>query len=200
MPTPETKQGKDGLRYVRAKDLIYPAILSFFIIIVFVLFFIATGFISKNLGIAFTDDINTDSGSLNMANYTVVTKKLGINTEAKESTPPAQVSIDTSSLPEETTTTPILYRKNLTLYILNGTATSGLAGTLATSLESSGFAKAKTGNEKTLYATTTVAIKESKASFGPSILEAIRKTYPDVISSISPESALFDVIIIIGTK
>lgn len=198
--SPFIKKISDSVSEVNPKDLIYPGIVFLFVIIVGVIFVIATGFIAKSIDTAFSGDTGEGSTSLNMENYTLVAKKLGISTEIKKEATVVQVATAVPTETPATTTTQILDKKAFTLNILNSTGKSGLAGTLATSLESAGFVKAKTGNEKTLYATTTVAIKESKSALSASLLEEVRKIYPDAVSTTSPETASFDVIITIGTK
>ena len=200
METLSLEKTKKGLREIKPKDLLYPGILSIFTALVLILFSLATGFISNNLNIAFSGDSSNDSKSLDLNNYNLVIKKLGINIYVKEETSATQVATPASPQPLATTTPQILDKKAFTLNILNGTTNVGVASSLATLLESNGFAKAKTGNDKTISATTSVAIKEGKSSVGPSLLEIVRKTYPNAISTISPDTALFDVIITIGAK
>ena len=198
--SPFIKKIRDSVSGLKPKDLIYPGIVLLFAIIVGVIFILATGFIAKNIDTAFSGDTGEDSSSLNMENYTLVAKKLGISTEIRKEATSVSVETSVPSEPRATSTTQVLDKKVLTLSILNSTSKSGIAGALATSLELAGFAKAKTGNEKTLYATTTVAIKESMSALGSSVIEIVKKTYPEAGSTISPETALFDVIITIGTR
>ena len=198
--SPFIKKIRDSVSGLKPKDLIYPGIVLLFAIIVGVIFILATGFIAKNIDTAFSGDTGEDSSSLNMENYTLVAKKLGISTEIRKEATSVSVETSVPSEPRATSTTQVLDKKVLTLSILNSTSKSGIAGALATSLELAGFAKAKTGNEKTLYATTTVAIKESMSALGSSVIEIVKKTYPEAVSTISPETALFDVIITIGTR
>ena len=198
--SPFIKKIRDSVSGVKPKDLIYPGILFLFAIIVGVIFILSTGFIAKSIDTAFSGDTGEGSSSLNMENYTLVARKLGISTEIKKEATAIPVATAIPSTPPATTTTQVLDKKAFTLNILNSTPKSGVAGTLATSLELAGFAKAKTGNEKTLYATTTVAVKESKSAIGSTLLDMVRKTYPDAVSTTSPETALFDAIITIGTK
>ena len=198
--SPFIKKIRDSVSGLKPKDLIYPGIVLLFAIIVGVIFILATGFIAKNIDTAFSGDTGEDSSSLNMENYTLVAKKLGISTEIRKEATSVSVETSVPSEPRATSTTQVLDKKVLTLSILNSTSKSGIAGALATSLELAGFAKAKTGNEKTLYATTTVAIKESMSALGSSVIEIVKKTYPEAVSTISPETALFDVIITIGAK
>ena len=198
--SPFIKKIRDSVSGLKPKDLIYPGIVLLFAIIVGVIFILATGFIAKNIDTAFSGDTGEDSSSLNMENYTLVAKKLGISTEIRKEATSVSVETSVPSEPRATSTTQVLDKKVLTLSILNSTSKSGIAGALATSLELAGFAKAKTGNEKTLYATTTVAIKESMSALGSSVIEIVKKTYREAVSTISPETALFDVIITIGAK
>lgn len=198
--SPFIKKIRDSVSEVKPKDLIYPGILLLFAITVGIIFILATGFITKSIDTAFSGDTGEGSSSLNMENYTLVTKKLGISAEIKKGALVTPVSTAVISESKATTTTQVLDKKSFTLNILNSTTKSGTAGTLAASLEAAGFVKAKTGNEKTPYATTTVAIKESKKALGSSLLEEVRKTYPDAVSTTSQETALFDVIITIGAK
>lgn len=179
---------------LRAKDLVYPVILFVFATIVFILFFMATGFIGKNVNTAFSDDYKNESKSLNMANYTIITKKLGLNTETKNEVVEAPSEVSSA------TTSTVLERKILTLTVLNSTTIDGSAKALATRLESAGFAKAKIGGEKTLYATTTIFIKESRAEFTSLLLEEVQKIYPSAYATTTASSAEFDATIIIGTK
>ncbi|MBI5798920.1 MAG: LytR C-terminal domain-containing protein [Candidatus Yonathbacteria bacterium] len=185
---------------VKPRDLIYPGIFLLFVIIVGISFSLATEFISKNINNAFSGDTASDAGSLNMTNYTLVAKKLGISAEMQKKTvalpptPPAPSEAPISPVPE------IIDKKTFTINILNSTTKKGGASTLAQALESAGFAKATTGNEKKLYATTTIVIKEGEDSFGAVLLEEVRKNYPDAVATTTPDSASFDATIIIGSK
>ncbi len=198
--SPFIKKLIDSVSEIKLKDLIYPGIIILFIIAVSILFFVATKFIADNIDTAFSGDEGAGSSSLNMQNYTLVAKKLGITVETTKEVATVPELPAVPSAPPATTTTQVLNNKAITINILNSTAKGGVAGALAQSLELAGFAKAKTGNEKTLYATTTVAIKESMSALSQSLLEIVRKTYPDAVSATAPETALFDVVITIGTK
>lgn len=185
---------------IKPKDLVYPGITLLFIIIVGVLFSFATQFITKNINEAFSGDIGTESSSLNMANYTIVAKKLGIEVGVQKNIathPASQIATTTETIAVEIPH--VLDKKSLTINILNSTTKKGVATTLAQTLESAGFSKATTGNEKKLYTTTTVFIKDDKRAYSSLILEAMSKTYPDAIAT-TTTSGGFDVTIIIGTK
>lgn len=193
---------------VKPKDLIYPAIVLFFIVIIGIFFSIAIKFITKNFNDIFSGSIVTERNALNMANYTLVAKKLGISIEPQKS--------DIINVPEEsvvtaTTTTAtitadiiveteeILDKKSITISILNSTTKGGTAGVLAQALEADGFAKATTGNEKEQYATTTIFINEDKLGYKEIILDTVQKTYPNAIIT-TTSAGKSDVVIIIGAR
>lgn len=181
-------------------DFFYPGILLVFFIITFVIFLVATGFISKNINRAITSEEQVRSYSLNIEDYSLVAKRLHIasSTGVTNGTGAAAQPIET------TTTTAIqgepstLDKTRLSITILNSTAKKGVAGTLAKTLETAGYAKSTTGNEKTPYRTTTVMVKERMSAYSSLILEEVRKHYPNAVASTTPETAPFDVTIIIG--
>jgi len=186
---------------IKPKDLVYPAIILFFIIIVGILFSVAIKFITKNFNDAFSGTIVTERSTLNMENYTTVAKKLGISIEPQKG--------DIVNGSEETTATTtedfvveteeILDKKSITIRILNSTIKKGIAGSLAQALEDDGFAKATTGNEKKRYSTTTIFINEAKLGYEEFILDIVQKTYPDAIATTTSASD-YDVVIIIGAR
>lgn len=191
--TPSIKNLRDTITKINPRDLVYPGIILLFFILVGILFSLATQFIAKNINNAFSSDTGAESSALNMANYTLVAKKLGFSTEAGVS-----VATSTSSPAVAVLTSQVLDKKSLTITILNSTAKKGVATTLAEALQTSGFSKAATGNEKKLYATTTVVIKESKKDYETLLLEAVRKIYPDAVATTTTAGTI-DATIIIGT-
>lgn len=188
----------ESLKKLKPVDLMYPGIFVLFFGVVIIIFFSTMQFISKNINKAFAPEESVPSQALDMEKYKLVTKKLGISVEqasnavAPTETPVAQ-TVNTS------TSTVALDKHSLTLMIKNSTAKKGVATTLAKALEGDGFAKAQTGNEPKLYATTTILLKESKSTYGAIILEAVHKLYPDAITTTAPEASVADATIIIGT-
>lgn len=194
------KNLREAISRIKPRDLTYPGIVLSFLIIVAILFFSVTQFITKNINNAFSGDTGSETSSLNMTNYTLVSKKLGItstqpqkNSTVVPSTPPT-TGIASEVAPQ------VLDKKSLSINILNSTAKKGVATTLTQALESAGFAKATTGNEKKTYSATTIIIKEGIASFGPDLLAEVSKIYPTAVSTTTPGTAKFDVTIIIGSK
>lgn len=195
--TPFIDNLRTGISGIKPKDLIYPGIILALIIIVAILFFLVAGFISKNINNAFSGDMGGESSSLNMANYNLVAGKLGISTETQKG---ATVIPDEKETTATAETAPAVDKSELTINILNSTTKSGIATTLSKALQTAGFAKATTGNEKKTYANTTIFIKESRASFGPALLEEVKKTYPGAVATTTADTAPFDATIIIGSK
>ncbi|MGB2580467.1 MAG: LytR C-terminal domain-containing protein, partial [Minisyncoccia bacterium] len=164
---------------VKPKDLIYPAIVLFFIIIVGILFSVAIKFITKNFNDAFSGTIVTERSTLNIANYTIVAKKLGISIEQQKNTIVTAPEEATATTTENLVVEPplIIDKKSITISVLNSTTKKGVAGVLAQALETDGFAKATTGNEKKQYATTTIFINEGKLEYEKLILDIVQKAY-----------------------
>lgn len=191
---------------LKPRDLVYPGIILVIIIIICILFYSATQFITKNINDAFSSGNGGSSSSLNMENYALVAKKLGISIESKSgngavATLTNETSAGNNIVATTTTQEPqVLDKKSITLTILNSTKQKGVASTLAQALETAGFAKATTGNQSKLIATTMVLIKESKVSFSPALLEEVQKLYPSATATTTAETSAFDATIIIGSK
>ncbi|MFA5997406.1 MAG: LytR C-terminal domain-containing protein [Candidatus Paceibacterota bacterium] len=197
--TSSTKTLRERISEVTPGDLIYPGIGLIFFIIVIIIFFASTQFLSKNINNAFTGDTGTNSSLLDMTNYNLVARKLGI--EAGTQSEAVTVSPTSSAVnTESATTTQDTEKSTLSIKILNSSTQKGVAGKLATALEDAGYAKATTGNQSKKTSTTTITIKESASSFGPSILEEVKKLYPEAIAATTTETADSDVTIVIGGK
>lgn len=189
----------ESLKKVHPKDLIYSGVLTFFMIVVAVVFFLSTQFISQNINKVFTTEIGEGVQVLDLARYQLVAKKLGITvTTPSENVVPTEVTP-----PKETTPTPAiatLDRHAITIAVRNSTTKRGVAGALAKLLEDAGFSTPTTGNEKTPHETTTVLIKESKYDYAAPLLEVVLGTYPKAIATTTTENAPYDAMIIIGTE
>lgn len=73
------KNLRASISNIKPGDLIYPGIFLVFILIVGILFFTSTRFITKNINNAFSEHVGGSEGSLNIPNYTLVANKLGIS-------------------------------------------------------------------------------------------------------------------------
>ena len=190
----------ESLKQIHPKDLIYSGILVLFMVIVGVLFFISTRFISQNINKVFSSEGAESVQVLNLERYQLIAKKLGItvsmSSENTSASTPAAPAPEVPVVP----TTAALDKQALTIMILNSTTKKGVAGTLAKTLESAGFAAPTTGNEKTPYAKTTILVRESKYDYATPLLETVLNSYPGAFATTTPESALFDATIIIGAE
>ncbi|HAT68627.1 MAG: hypothetical protein A2481_02220 [Candidatus Yonathbacteria bacterium RIFOXYC2_FULL_47_9] len=198
----------ESLKKVRPKDLVYSGILVFFMIIVGVLFFISTRFISQNINKVFSYEGAESIQVLDLPHYMLVAKKLGIttnttpgNTEVPVAITPSREAPEIPTLPTETSeTTATLNKQTLTIEVRNSTTKKGVAGILAKSLKEAGFSAPTTRNENTPYIKTTILVKESKYDYAALLLEEVIKSYPGAIAATTTESAPFDATIIIGTE
>lgn len=196
-----------SLKNIKPLDLVYPGVLILFFVFVAIIFFFTIRFISKNINKAFSPEEGGVSQALNIERYKLTAQKLNLpmNTLQSEATAPAPSAetavLDTESATQATSTPVaiVLDKSAITITVKNSTSKKGVASTLAKALEDAGFAKPQTGNEPTLYATTTILLKESKKEYGTLLLETIQKTYPDAVVATSPESGSFDATIVIGT-
>lgn len=190
------KTFRESLKNIKLQDIVYPAIILVFIGVVFVIFLFATKFISKNINKIFYSESTNRAEALNIERYKLTAKKLGIVvTLPKEGDVTAVVTA-----PVVDTTTTTLDKKAITIIVKNSTKKTGVAGTLATSIENSGFNKPKTGNISQLYATTTVVLNEGKKAYEGLLLSVVRKSYPDAIATTTLNTGSTDVIVIIGVK
>lgn len=190
----------ESLKKIKAKDLVYSGIMVLFIIIVIILFFMSTRFISQNINKVFSNEGGESVQALDLAHYTLVAKKLGITVNNPSEKIEAPPSVNTPHEIPSPTTVPILNKKALTIMVRNSTAKAGAASALAKTIENAGFSVPKTSNEKTSTAVTTIFIKESKRDYVPSLLSEVSKTYSGALVATASESAPFDATIIIGEK
>lgn len=190
------KSFRESLKNLKLQDIVYPGVLAVFFGIVFVLFFFATQFISKNINKIFYSEETGATQALNLEHYKLVAKKLGIVVNIPKEGEAVVVKV----APAVETATTTLDKKAITIIVKNSTAKKGVATTLAKLLEDAGFQKPKTGNESKLYATTTVLIKESRKDYESVLLEVVSKAYPDAVSTTTKETSVGDATVIIGTK
>lgn len=190
---------RDTLKNIKPKDVVYPGILFVYIVLVAVVFFFATQFISKSINNVFYSTDAGDTEALNLEPYKLVAKKLGIVVSApKDNEPPNQVIVNDA--PTIATSTPSLDKKAITIAVKNSTTKAGIASTLAKAIEGAGFKKPQTGNEATFYATTTVIMNEGKKEYADILLEVVRKSYPEAISTTTADTGSNDAIVVIGVK
>ena len=184
----------ESLKNLKHEDYVYISILAVFFTLVGVTFFFSVDFLSYNINKVFTVETREPAHGLNMENYTLVAKKLGLSipTEQERNLP------QTSKASQATSATTVLDKQSLIIKVLNGTTKAGAASTLTKSLTNGGFSVLKTGNDDFLYSTTTIVIQESKVAYLPSLLAIVRKTYPDTYATTTKKTAAYDVVITIG--
>lgn len=192
----------ESVKKVRPRDLLYPSILVVFFIVVGIVFFFATRFISQSINKVFSFEQSTETQALDLARYALVAKKLGIPLEtgavggATPVAPPIEAEVAPSApISAET----ILDESKLSIAIYNGTKTAGLAGKLKSVLEEAGFTVKKTGNKSNDYPQTTIEIKEAVRSALPRLEQLVGDRYEAIIKN-APADATYDVVIIIGNK
>lgn len=195
------KNIQNKLSKISKRDLIYPGVIIVFFIIISIIFYVSVKFLTKNINDAFWGGSEVSTTLLNTENYNIIAKKLNIETSNKNTN---TSTLNNVSHAEEVETqqpsSPIIDKNSVTITILNSTTKAGLAGALATQFKSIGFEQTTAGNESKAYTTTTIRIKESIATIGPTIIEEVKKTYPNTTIETAPETADFDVTIIIGSK
>lgn len=176
---------------MKLRDFIYLSISIIFLIAVGILFFFSMQFISSSINKIFTVEDDSDTSALNITQYSLVAKKLGI-------------PLDTSKQPEPIrAVNPVSVGETnfaATISIMNGTVKTGIAGTLAKKLQTAGFTTITTGNAKNKRTSTTILAKESALTTAKLVLEIVSKTYPSARIATSTATTLADIEIFIGEK
>ena len=84
------------LKAMKLRDFIYVSISIMFLIAVGVLFFFSMQFISSNINKVFTIEDDSDTSALNITQYSLVAKKLGIPPNASKQPEPLKTVTPTS--------------------------------------------------------------------------------------------------------
>lgn len=187
---------RESLKKLKLQDVVYPGIFLIFFGIVIILFFFSTQFISKNINNVFYSEGNSTAEALNLEQYKLVAKKLGIVVNVPKE---GEVTTIKVTPPAETVVTTI-DKKAISIIVKNSTTKSGIATTLAKAIEDAGFNKPKTGNEATFYATTTVMIKADQKDIESQLLDVVHKSYPEAIATTTVGTGVYDAIVVIGVK
>ncbi len=218
---------KKKLLKLRFKDIIYPTILTLFIIITGIAFAFSAKFLSTNLNkiiILDAKSIELQLPAVHLNKFYIIAQKLGINvvtTEApsteittpeiastteKETVPQTEVPPAEISTTTEATTTPTeivvptLDTSSLKISILNGTNIKGLAATLKTELEKDDFVVEKIGNSTKNIKDTVIQIKPGKKEYLSLLKQAIPVKYVLGPDETLGENNAYDAIIIIGSN
>ncbi len=95
----------ESIKKMKPRDLIYHGVFIFFLVIVAVVFFLATGFISKNINNILSFEESGEALTLDLARYTLVAKKLNIRVMTPgENVPKHEDSVAVDMAPTATTT------------------------------------------------------------------------------------------------
>lgn len=128
--------------------------------------------------------------------------RLDTNTDAAAT--PTPVATTSPSVDSEPTTAPVsnLKKDELKIQILNGSGVSGAAGKAKTLLEGLGYKNIDAGNASSSdFATTEVAIKDTKKEYLDAILKDLSKNY-EASEAAKPLAATskYDLVITLGKK
>ena len=199
------------IKKLKIKRIIYPAIFTILIISLIIIFVSSARFLSQNLNKAFVSPnektIESQLIKIDLANYNLVIKKLGIKNEptpAPETIQPITSPATTTEIQQPAPTSTIQYKNKtvLKIEILNSAKPPGLAADLKTLLTNSGFMVEKTGNQSAAEEITLVKVRDSEKN-SPAInelSEIVSKKYTSASIQTLEETNEFDVIIVIGKK
>ncbi len=211
------------------EGIIYALIFVLYIVIIVLIFSYAIHFLRTTVNTALATPTGTDMenkyAELDLANYSLIASKLGLqksspvvpevivpvvatSTEVLATTPPVEVS--TTSLPEiipPTTTpvvieAPIVIEKRPTIIITNSTTKSGLASDLKNKLSAVGYKIISTGNSRPSLVITTIKVKNSVApdsTYLAEIKKIVKTSYDFVVVTLD-NTASSDIEVVIGGK
>ena len=116
---------------------------------------------------------------------------------------PSPAQADTTSGDQVSPTaspTPGLSRSDLTIQVLNGSGTAGVAGTVKTYLEGLGYQDIDTGNADSYdYTDTEISLKETKSAYLDLLTTDLKSQYSLSSESGSvPADSPYDVVIVVG--
>ncbi|MFC1790712.1 LytR C-terminal domain-containing protein [Patescibacteria group bacterium] len=119
-----------------------------------------------------------------------------------EPVPVAAEVTPTPTMMPEPTPAPELDREDLTVQVLNGSGTPGLAGVAKDFLEGLGYPEVETGNADSYdYEQTEIAIKDSKAAYLALLQEDLEDDYfLSTDSAVLAEEDNFDAVVTIGKE
>lgn len=195
------------LKKIRLKQIIYPSIITFFIVVVIVLLIFSVKFLSLNINKIFSLDTQTIDSQLlkvDIDKFYFVTNRLGIIIESKPLQEAAVTPVEeVAATPIEATTSKEIAsfdKSLLKISVLNSTAENGLAKTLKAALEADGFLVKNTGNISPAQENTIIKIKESKKMYSPLIKKVVSQQYKLGEDMILEENSDYDAVIVIGEK
>lgn len=221
------------LKPINKEGLIYALIFILYATIAGLVFISATKFLSKAINVALSEPassaIEAKYGQLDLENYALIAKKLGLQksvpvipeviipiiTPEASSTPEVATTTPklTTTIPELVTViptpeiiTPIVAPKIIEvrpkIVVINSTIKSGLAAQLKNKLVAAGYAVIRTGNSKPSLANTVIKVKASlnpDSMYLSEIKKIVDLNYDFVLDTLAADSN-HEVEIVIGNK
>jgi hypothetical protein len=214
------------LKPISQEGLIYALIFVLYATVLILVFISATKFLSKAINVALSNpagsDIEAKYGQLDLENYALIAKKLGLqkSTPASPAVILPAVILEASSTPEIATTSPELVSTTVVpeittpiiepqiievkpkIVVINSTIKSGLAAQLKNKLEAAGYSVIRTGNSKPSLTSTVIKIKNSfnpDSSYLSEIKKIVALNYDFTLGALADNSD-HEVEIIIGNK
>lgn len=205
----------------RFKKIVYPAVSILYLLLLLTIFIYTAKFLSEQISRTFdSDDGGSEKyfASLNLADYSLVAKKLGLTPVSEPSSPENQVAPADETLPVETATTaavsatsapssediaPAEAEANFKIIVLNASGRTGLAADLKKNLEAAGFPVEKIGNRKEPSELSLIKIKESRNQYPTQfnqIKQIVAAKYQLTATQILEESGSYDIEIVIGKR
>ena len=215
------------LKPISREGIIYALIFILYATVVGLVFIYATKFLGKAINVALSEPVSetieAKYGQLDLVNYALIAKKLGLQ-KSTPATPEVMAPIiipETSSTtpitattsPEAVTTvptpeiitsvvTPKIIEVRPKIVVINSTTKSGLAAQLKNKLVAAGYSVIRTANSKPSLTSTTIKIKNSinlDSVYISEIKKIVALNYDFVIDTLDSNSD-HEVEIIIGNK
>jgi len=201
---------KKLLGKIKFKELVYPAITVSFFAIVIISFVLDIGFITQNINKVFyvpdSSEIESRMVRVDMENFYVVARKLGINVSA----PSQQQEVVQPVVPQEqqpqpvepvAPVVPVVEKAILKISVLNTTTTKGLAAIVKKDLETAGFTVAETGNQTPALEATQIKVKSAVNGSDTikELAQVVTTKYPSA-TVVADDTIAVDVVVLIGAK
>lgn len=195
--------------------MIYPAITLFFVIAVLFLFSKTILFLTTNINKVFSDSsasFNKEIPQFDRTNYDLIRKRFGWPELPALSSPENPISSKAPNAPAVSTSSPIkntdtpkiaAEKAAITIMIFNGPGGITAGEALQDALNQFGFTNSKVDNHQLVLKNTIIQFKSSNEKlkkYTEKIKQIISDKYPVQIGSDLPDSAEYDVSILIGKK
>ena len=213
------------------EGVIYALIFVLYLTVIILIFSYAINFLRTTINTALATQDSTDmqnKGELDLANYSIIANKLGLQKNSQVipatttpiiatsteiiATTSVEVATTSVSVPEVVTTTPTtttpvteiapVVLKRPTIIITNSTTKSGLASDLKNKLSAAGYQIISTGNSHPSLIITTIKVKNSippDSTYLAEIKKIVKTSYDFVVVTLD-DKASSDIEVVIGGK